>query len=185
MDLLYSNNLCTAFLAEIVRGFQQFHPKRYLGRTAMQKLAYFCQVVGVPIPCSFEIYNYGPYSDAVAFAVESMIADDILEDRSTNPARYSNYRLITENIEFDEDLRNIVRKYNKKIFNIVEALGGFEPQQLELIATLHFIARKKKSIGEKVSRKGVEKEFFKIKRDKFSNEEVANWYDVLESAGLI
>jgi uncharacterized protein YwgA len=84
MSLLFSNNLCAAFLIEIVRSFERSHGSHYLGRTAMQKLAYFSQALGVPIPCSFEIYNFGPYSDAVTFTIESMIADDLIQDISLN-----------------------------------------------------------------------------------------------------
>src|SRR5436853_4444314 len=91
-ELVYSNDLCAAFLTAIVKSFQTHHPTAYLGRTAMQKLAYFVKVLGAPVPCSFGIYTYGPYSDVVTFAVESLLADDVIEDRSSN-AKYSNYRL--------------------------------------------------------------------------------------------
>src|ERR1700722_4696540 len=91
-ELIYSNDLCSAFLAAIVRAFEANHPSTYLGRTAVQKLTYFVKVLGAPVPCSFGIYTYGPYSDKVTFAVESLLADDVIEDRSTNP-KYSNYRL--------------------------------------------------------------------------------------------
>lgn len=62
-DLVYSNDLRSAFLAAIVRSFSEAHPKGQLGRTAMQKITYFVKVVGVPLPFRFGIYTYGPYSD--------------------------------------------------------------------------------------------------------------------------
>src|SRR5437016_12373927 len=110
MTILFSNNLCAVFLAEIVRAFEKYHKNHYLGRTAMQKLAYFAQAAGVPIPCSFEIYNYGPYSDAITFNVESMIADDIIEDKSTN-SKYSNYRLASATPRSSADMQVSVNQH--------------------------------------------------------------------------
>ena len=66
-DFVFSKNLCAAYIAAIVRSFEKQHKHGYLGRTALQKLAYFSKELGVPVPCSFEIYTYGPYSDAVTF----------------------------------------------------------------------------------------------------------------------
>ena len=71
MELHFSNDICSAFVAEIIKTFRKQYPSGFLGRTAIQKLAYFCQVTGVPSPCSFEIYNYGPYSDEVKFSLDS------------------------------------------------------------------------------------------------------------------
>src|SRR5689334_5667853 len=166
MALLFSNDLNSAFLAEIVRAFQEHHRKHYLGRTAMQKLAYFSQAVGVPLPCSFEIYNFGPYSDTVTFTVESMLADEIIEDASQNQ-KYSNYKLKLGSSGFDKEIVNFVVPYKQKIDKVVRVLGKFEPAQLELIATLHFIAKKIQSLGGEVSKEAVVMQFFRIKKNKF------------------
>ncbi len=81
--LVYSNNLCSAFMAAIVASYARLIGGRhYLGRTAVQKLVYFAKALGVPAPCSFEIHTYGPYSYAVTFSVDSMLADDVLKDVS-------------------------------------------------------------------------------------------------------
>ena len=78
-NLVYSDDLCSAFMAAIVRSYEQYvGGSHYLGRTAVQKLVYFAKALGVPIPCSFEIYTYGPYSDKVTFSVDSLLADDVL-----------------------------------------------------------------------------------------------------------
>lgn len=184
MALLFSNDLNSAFLTEIVRAFQEHQRKHYLGRTAMQKLAYFSQALGVPIPCSFEIYNFGPYSDTITFTVESMIADEIIEDASPN-SKYSNYRLKPGSSGFDKEIVNSVAPYKQKIENVVKALGKFEPAQLELLATLHFIAKKIQSLGGEATKEAVVTQFFRIKKDKFPKGEVSSWYDSLKAANLI
>jgi len=184
MSLLFSNDLCSAFLAEIIRVFQKKHADHYLGRTAMQKLAYFSQAVGVPIPCNFEIYNFGPYSDKVWFALQSMIADEIIVDKSRNE-KYSDYRLNTGGPGYDEKTESFVAEYRATIENVVEELGRFEPPQLELIATLHFIATKIKSLRGGAPKDIVIGQFFSVKGDKFPTEEVSSWYDALKSAHLV
>lgn len=184
MPLLFSNDLCSAFLVEIVRAFEAHHKNHYLGRTAMQKLAYFSQAVGVPIPCSFEIYNFGPYSDAITFNVESMLADDILRDTSSNQ-KYSNYRLKSQNPEFEASITQSILPHRKTIEKVVRVLGKFEPAQLEVIATLHFIAKKIQSLKGEPSKPEVLSQFFKIKGDKFPPDEVSSWYDSLKAANLI
>lgn len=184
MTLLFSNDLTSAFLTEIVRTFQQYHGNHYLGRTAMQKLAYFSQAIGVPIPCSFEIYNFGPYSDTITFAVESMIADDLIQDISTN-AKYSNYRLKPGAPQFSQEIESTVAPYKQKIANVVRTLGKFDPPQLEVLTTLHFIAAKIRSLGGSSDKKTIMNQFFRVKGDKFSSEEVSSWYEALKTAKLV
>ena len=186
MELIFSNNLCSAFIAEVVRVFNEMHPGNYLGRTALQKLTYFSQALGVPIPCSFEIYNYGPYSDEVKFSVDSLLADEVLADTSSAPSKYSNYRLRYADVKFDGDIEAKVNNYRPKIENVVEILGGFKPEQLELIATLHFIAARTKTLSQgPFSKTQVISEFFRIKGNKFPANEVTSWFDSLKEAKLI
>src|SRR4051812_26829490 len=64
----------------------------YLGRTALQKILYFLQILGVPMRYRFEIYHYGPYCDRIYRDVELLLADGVLRDASSNPEKYSNYR---------------------------------------------------------------------------------------------
>ncbi|MGA2876650.1 MAG: hypothetical protein ABSE82_14070 [Nitrososphaerales archaeon] len=186
MKLMFSNTLCAAYLVEIVKSFEKYHGKGYLGRTAMQKLAYFCQATDVPIPCSFEIYNYGPYSDQVTFAVDSLLADEVICDSSNNPSVYSNYRISAHDVKFPPEFENRVRQSQKQIENVVHALGGFKPQQLELIATLHFLAARRRTIyGRTPSKEEVLNAFFGVKGNKFDKAEVGHWYDSLKRAELV
>lgn len=184
-DLVYSNDACSAFLAAIVRSFEENHPRGYLGRTAMQKLAYFSKVIGVPIPCSFGIYTYGPYSDEVTFSIESLMADDVIVDRSPK-TEYSNYGLGENAAELLCVYDGAIGKYVPAIDRVVKALGGFKPQALEVIATLHFIAgRQRQVLRREPSKPEVIHEFETIKGEKFKREEIVVWYDALKKAGLI
>jgi uncharacterized protein YwgA len=184
-DLVYSNDTCSAFLAVIVRSFEENQPRGYLGRTAIQKIAYFAKAMGVPIPCSFDIYTYGPYSDAVTFSMESLLADDVVVDRSYKP-EYSSYRLGENAGELLRAYDGEIRKYIPAIDRVVKALGGFKPPALEVIATLHFIVgRQRQILRREPGKPEVIDEFESIKGEKFSHEEIIVWYDALKKAGLI
>lgn len=184
-DLVYSNDICSAFLAAIVRSFEANHPRGYLGRTAVQKLAYFAQAMGVPIPCSFDIYTYGPYSDTVTFSMESLMADDVVVDRSNKP-EYSSYSLGENAAELLHAFDGEIGPHTSAIDRVVKALGGFKPQELEVIATLHFIARRQRQVHRnEPSKQEIISEFKTIKGDKFGHEAISVWYDALKKAGLI
>jgi uncharacterized protein YwgA len=185
--LVYSDNLLSAFTAAIIRSYQQHVGGRhYLGRTAIQKLVYFAKTLGVPIPSSFEIYTYGPYSDSVTFSVDSMLADDVLKDISTIPQKYSNYRLGPNADEILNAYHSAIEPYQQAIDAVVQSLGNFEPKQLELVATLHFIHQRLKHILQRdPSEQQVLQEFRRVKKDKFGQEEVESYYNALKSAQLI
>lgn len=183
-QIFYSDDLRCAYLAEIVRLHEEIHADQYLGRTAMQKLAYFCQVLGVPVPCRFNIYTYGPYTEEITFAVESMLADGVIEDRSSNP-KYSNYRTASVAEELLAKYRHEVEPHHDRILSVVKALGSGEPRDLELISTLHFVAERQRKIGGDSNKDKIISEFLKIKNDKFHRDDVGRWYDKLSRAGLI
>ena len=186
MPLTYSDNLCAAYIAEIASSFGRHYADGFLGRTAMQKLVYFCQAVGIPIPCSFEIYNYGPYSDEVKFSVDSLIADEVLVDLSPNPAKYSNYRNCSSAEPFARALQDNIAPHRADIDRVVDALGKYRPEQLELVATLHFVACRQKAVyGIHPDRNRVISEFRDVKGDKFADGEIDSWYDALVKSGLI
>lgn len=183
--LVYSNDACSAFLTAIVKSFDENQPGGCLGRTKIQKLAYFAKTMGVPIPCSFGIYTYGPYSDTVTFAMESLLADEVVEDRSSKH-EYSNYRPGKNSPGLLRSFADEIEPYTSKIDQVVRVLGGFEPKKLELIATLHFIARRQHQVHRREPGKPeVIFEFKTIKGEKFDDHEISAWYDALKKAGLI
>jgi uncharacterized protein YwgA len=151
----------------------------------MQKLGYFTKALGVPIPCSYEIYTYGPYSERVTFAVDSLLADDVLQETSKDPQTYSNYRLGPNASEILTAYRELIEPSRGSIDSVVESLGRFKPPALELIATLHFIHHRLKQIGRKEPPKElVLNEFHRVKKDKFSDAEIDSWYEALKRAKL-
>lgn len=167
-NLTYSNDLCCAFMTAVVKSYErQIGENHYLGRTAMQKLLYFAQALGVPVPCSYDVYTYGPYSDQVTFAVDSLLADDVLKDTSGRP-KYSNYRLGENAGEMLRLYADQIHPHQEVIDRVVLILGRLEPAQLELVATLHFMHRRLSGFARRPAEKdAVFAEFRRVKKDKF------------------
>jgi hypothetical protein len=186
-NLAYSDDPLSAYMAAIIRSYEKHVGGRnYLGRTAIQKLVYFARALGVPIPCSFEIYTYGPYSDSVTVSVESMLADDVLKDTSSDPQKYSNYRLGDNADEILNAYRSTIGPYQQMIDAVVQSLGEFKPADLELVATLHFVHQRLKQILRKdPSKEQVVEEFRRVKKDKFGTTEIDGFYNALKDAQLI
>jgi|ERR1700722_2507141 len=186
MSLIFANDLCSAFTTAVVRSFQKQQLSGYLGRTALQKLVYFSKAIGVPIPCSFEIYNFGPYSEDISTSVSKLLADEAIEDASLLPAKYSSYKLGPSSEAFSPTLMKIVDTHMHAIDAVVSALGSSNPATLELVATLHFVNAEMKGIlGKRPSRAEVEKRFKSIKGEKFSASQIQTWYGWLDSTSLL
>ena len=186
MSLLFSNDLCSAFTAATVSSFhRQFH-SGYLGRTALQKLVYFAKTIGVPVPCSFEIYNYGPYSEEITKSVNRLLADDVIEDCSSNASKYSSYVPGPNAGDFPPTIAAYVGQFTAQIDVVVGALGQSSPTTLELVATLHFVNARLKGIqGRKPGRDAVEADFRRIKGSKFTPSEIDRWYLWLDTTRLL
>ena len=186
MSLIFANDLCSAFTTAVVESFTEKFPNGYLGRTALQKLIYFSQVIGVPVPCSFEIYNFGPYSDEITKSVNRLLADDAIEDVSSSPSKYSSYRPGPSSKDFAPAFSNYVKGYREMIDVVVGALGSSSPTTLELVATLHFVNAKLKGFkARQPTSEEVKAEFRVIKGSKFAPSEIDRWYGWLGETGLL
>ncbi|MGD0232576.1 MAG: hypothetical protein ABSC19_19865 [Syntrophorhabdales bacterium] len=151
----------------------------------MQKLVYFCKAVGVPIPCSFEIYNFGPYSEEVTRSATALLADEALQDLSYTGS-YSSYTVGANANEFSKQFLDEAAGYRPIIDSIVQVLGPSKPETLELVATLHFVNARQKGIsGRRPAKESVMREFRSIKGNKFSDEEMDSWYHWLEISNLL
>src|SRR5260370_14748081 len=63
----------------------------YLGRTAIQKIVYFLQVLNVPMRYRFDVHHYGPFCDTILGDTEWLVADEVIADSSPNSEKYSKF----------------------------------------------------------------------------------------------
>ena len=109
-----------------------------LDRLSLQKIAYFLQVLGVPLKLDFTKNLYGPYSDALKKAVVALEADYKLivgfqaeREAHVTPAGYATAEDFLKNDEQSE----------AAIERLAKLVDGFEtPYGLELLSTVHKIA---------------------------------------------
>jgi uncharacterized protein len=188
MTLLLTGTEDHAVLAMVIKEAQAAAGSRggFVGRTAVQKIMYFLNAVGVPMNYRFDIYHYGPFCETILRDVEWLIADGVVVDRSNQADKYSNYApgpAINELLNVHEGALRVVEG---KIKSIAGALAKMRPEKLELFATLDYVYRQETASGGSHGRKSaVISRFIEIKKDKFSRVQVEKAYDVMVQAGIL
>jgi len=158
----------------------------YLGRTALQKIVYFLKVFGVPMRYRFDVHHYGPFCPNILSEADWMTVTETIEDKSTDPDRYSNYRIGNAGEalidEFDEELE----PYRETVHDIVSALAPWTPESLELLSTLHYAYRELSvSLERPPKKKELTERFREFKPDRFDEEEINDAINCLKKAKLI
>lgn len=185
MSLILNHRWEHALIATVIARSNEVCSECKIGRTAIQKLLYFLNVLGVPMRYNFDIYHYGPFCQSVMHDVDWLIADGVIEDCAADTWS-SNYKPAAGWSELAGQFADKIAEYNEPIENICNALTGIDPETLELIATLDFSFRWVRARGGNGPWKdsAIEK-FVAIKKDKFPRDEVDHWYGVLVHSGLI
>jgi uncharacterized protein len=187
MSLFLTKTWEHALLAKVVKEAAAVAQNEggYLGRTAIQKIVYFLQVLDVPMRYSFEVCHYGPFCTTILGDLEWLMADQVVSDNSPNPDKYSKY---TPGPACDELLAKHAVKLMEceaTVKSTVKALLPLKSDHLELIATLDYAFREMKATAGKMPAKArVLARFREFKGGKFSDKEIAETYDRLETAGL-
>jgi uncharacterized protein YwgA len=187
MSLFITRTWEHALLAKVVKEAAAVAQEEggYLGRTAIQKIVYFLQVLDVPMRYRFDVCHYGPFCTSILGDLEWLMADDVVCDSSPDREKYSKY---TPGPACDELLAKHagkINEYQDTVKSTVKALLPLQPDHLELIATLDYAFREMKAtVGKKPTKKKVIARFREFKKEKFKEREIADTYDRLEAAGL-
>ena len=187
MSLFLARTWEHALLAKVVKEAAAVAPEEggYLGRTAVQKIVYFLQVLDVPMLYRFELFHYGPFCQNILGDLEWLIADEVICDRSTDPGKYSKYMPGPACDELLIKHAAKLKEYQDTVKSTVKALLPLRPDHLELIATLDYAFREMKAtVGKKPPKKKVIARFREFKGEKFKEKEIAETFDRLEAAGL-
>lgn len=128
---------------------------RQVGRTALQKLAYFAGS-GLSIDLGHRAYYYGPYSSEIERLVGDLVLAELVEEKSTSiginregfPVRQYEYHLTEEGKQRLKAVRNTHKDVSdglsKVIRRIIEGLG-VSPSTLSAAAKVHFIESEKET----------------------------------------
>lgn len=185
MCLLLEHRWEHALVGAVVEAAKSACPTCYLGRTAIQKLVYFLNVLNIPMQFKFRIHHFGPFCDELAGALDWLQADDIIIDKSQN-AKYSDFSTGGNWGDIKGRFQSELDQYQDTIKSVASALGPMDPNTLELIATLDFSYRWVRARGgDGPWRERTFQKFKEIKGEKFSLDEMSKWHVQLVNSRLI
>ncbi len=182
--IFFSDSKGHALLSYIVK--EAGINKKLLGRTHMHKILYVLKAIGAPVPYLFELYLYGPYCQDIVFAIDDMIADDVIEDNSKDTKKYSKFIAGTNADKLIEKYSEYLNTIKKKINKVVEIFSDLAPDRLELFTTLHYVYRKERAmIGSSPAKNDIIDAFKKEKQDKFLDNNINSMLNILIKINFI
>lgn len=120
-------------------------PGYKLSLLEIQKLAYFLQIIGEPLRLRFEKNKYGPYADNLNHVLQRLDGHFIrgFGDRSRDAEIY----LLEDAAEQAEKFLKGDQEAFKHLEKVRDIIQGFEtPYGLELLSTVHWVAKEKPEI---------------------------------------
>ncbi len=138
------------------------------GKKAVQKLVYFCNEIGVPLNATFRMHIFGPYSIEVTEELGDAVTKEIIK-QSEDGAGFTKGTKCEEHLVENDKM---LAKHKGKIDVVVNTFGTKHPMQLELYATVHYIATAFREFKKDVTEEIVVKEVRKAKGNKFHHHEI-------------
>ena len=123
----------------------QKNPKARIGRILLQKMAYFAQVTGIPVPVKYERATYGPYSDDWTRLIRHMVNNGLLTEKHAGTRGAFAYEPGPALVSYAERLSPTLEKYQAAIERLAQVFSKFTNDQAELAATTLMVAREKAS----------------------------------------
>jgi uncharacterized protein YwgA len=160
---------------------------RYYGLIVAQKVVYFLkEAFSVDLPYNFYFYHFGPYSDALDWDLQMMKSFGFItigaDPKGTGYSIEVNKESSRESIQ---SAQNFIKQNNQKINRILKVFGGYEPGELELASTIHFVWKNNKNSQPKTRLRKVVVEKVKKLKPKFTQKEIEKEYDYLIAEKII
>ncbi len=158
--------------------------RKYFGKVVIQKVFYFLKTYSkLPFPYEFYFYHFGPYSDLLKRDLDMMQLFGLIEIKE-DPQKmgYEIIRVDKEPTkECEKDAESFIQKNIQDINKIITTFGSEEPADLELLATIHYVFEKTKSLcSSEVAHKQVVLRKVSELKPKFSQDVIKEKYDFLE-----
>ncbi len=151
-----------------------------LGKTKLQKLVYFCKVAGVPMPYTFDMYYYGPFSQDLAEDMDRLEVLGLVESREETEAAVD-YRPGRRADQAISSYAAALGDYEERIRRTITAFGMMPARDVELHATVHYVRR---SGGRVRSEDQTVEAVRALKGSRFSESEIRTAIRYLEAAGF-
>jgi O-acetyl-ADP-ribose deacetylase (regulator of RNase III) len=139
----------TAGRAAIVKVLDTYRALNYgVSRIEVQKLAYFLQEAGEPLKLAFVKHDYGPYSDTLRHALNTMeghfvrgVGDGVVE-AEIEPTEEA---LAEADIFINQQEHSELAEHVARVGRLID--GYQSPYGMELLASVHWVATHERAIG--------------------------------------
>lgn len=111
---------------------------RLVGKTRLQKSAYFLESLGLGFDLYFEYHHYGPYSEDLAALVDYDRALGLLDTQFNRTADGTEYAIFTDT---GRDLHVSDSAVDERRRQVLRILAQYSSIELELAATADFLAK--------------------------------------------
>jgi O-acetyl-ADP-ribose deacetylase (regulator of RNase III)/uncharacterized protein YwgA len=125
-------------LAEIVRRVGESPHAWPVGRTRLQKLAYFATAAGVPTGLRFTEASYGPYADGLKPALTRLVNNGVLTER-----KIGRMLAVQPGPSFADAAARYhakIRPHEQAVQRVTDLLARLDSDETELAASVHFAA---------------------------------------------
>jgi uncharacterized protein YwgA/O-acetyl-ADP-ribose deacetylase (regulator of RNase III) len=126
----------------------QRNPKARIGRILLQKMAYFAQVAGLPVPVKYARATYGPYSEEWTRLIRHMVNNGLLTEKQAGTQGAFAYEPGPALGTYAERLSPTLKKYQDVIEKLAQVFSKFTNDQAELAATTLMVAQDNASASE-------------------------------------
>ena len=166
----------TALLLELV---EQKGDATIQGRIVLQKLAYFAKIFGKMSVPEYRMNIYGPFSGDVADALQDCVSGAALTEING----------IGRSIKFENLCRTYgedMKKVHESVEKALSVFGNKSPQDLELLATTHYIYEQQRYLyREEYDKDTICNDVKRIKGGRFTEDQIHDAYSMLAGRELI
>ena len=130
-----------AVIAELAKLYQD-KSSWVLGKTALQKLTFFLQEVrGIELGYEYSLYSFGPFSSTLAADLDMADMMDVVDVRYDSSI--NGYEIFPgeTDVSSGKTAKQWLKSVRKDVQAVFERFGTFGTRQLELRATIAYVAK--------------------------------------------
>ncbi len=163
------------------------------GRKTLQKLVYFLKETGLDIDFRFQWDRFGPYSSELGYYVEDLVAERLVESETKEvPLSFEEGPGVQYNFHLSNKSRDLLSSIvisqtdKTRIDRVITLIREITPHNLELYASVHYVARFMSTRDEKTQFPDALVDLIEdYKPRRFSPQEIKTAYYNLRSKGWL
>ncbi len=172
------------FIAYILKQLENI--KSYYGYIVVQKIVYFLQEAhNVNLPYNFYFYHFGPYDDSLDTHLRIMKNYGLI-DIGIDPKGMGYDIEVKKDAEnYIESAKEFIEENKGKVESVLKHFGNYEPKDLELAATIHFVFKNNNQHYKGVELEKVVIEKVQNLKPKFLNPQIEKEYEHLVQIDIL